>query len=156
MKNSKMNRLQTKAFFRSGMVVTMLALTVLSACGRPQEAVQTQEPVRLSETAMRLYAAPPALPGEGKVDLKAQAMGAFAELRNQAQAKGFALQSCNQLVIFVRQDAVQANGWKPVQRATKHYFGTPLTPNSPPVQMIAVQGFANPGQLLLVEADFSR
>lgn len=150
------NLLQTKTFFRATLLGMAVSLGFLGACDHSAHESTQAVPVQVKQTNLRLYVAPPRIPGQARLDLQAQAMGAFAELRNQAQAKGFALQACNNVVIFVRQDALSPNQWQPVQRATRHYFGTPLTPNSPPVHMIAVHGFANPGQLLLVEADFSR
>lgn len=151
-----MNILQSKRFLRVGLLGAACAVTLLAGCGQPQSTHTDAQPVATSPAGLRLYAAPPQIPGQAELNLNSQAMGAYAALRNQAQQQGFALKQCNQLVIFVRQDALGRNGWNPVEQATSHYFGTPLNPNTPPVQMIAVQGFANPGQLLLVEADFSR
>ena len=84
--------------------------------------------------------------------MRSQANGALADLRNQLVSKGFSLQGCRAIKAYVRGQGLMPADFDGFLFAYSRVFGTRLNPNQPDLIQIEVSGFAEPGQLVVVEA----
>lgn len=133
-------------------LITVISSMFLLACGGEQSNhIENSDEVIFLATK-NYFVTAPKTDALAKMDMQSQTAGALAVLRNQTIADGTSLANCSLIKAFLATDLNKFADIEGFNAAYFRVFGTRLVPNQPQLVQIQVVGFANPQQLVLVEA----
>ncbi|VAW02002.1 hypothetical protein MNBD_ALPHA06-1894 [hydrothermal vent metagenome] len=134
-------------------LITIASSIFLLSCGAGQGSLPENQNESIAFEGKNYFVTAPQTDALAKMNMQAQTAGALAVLRNQTLADGISLANCGLIKAFLATDLNEFADMEGFSAAYSRVFGTKLVPNQPQLLQIQVVGFANPQQLVLLEAN---
>jgi len=134
-------------------IIVALVSVLFASCSDHIAPVSSPQSGVETAATMHLFSKAPDLAALGEAQMDIQASGALTVLRKTLEDNGSALANCHMIKAFLRADSGQIADFDGFLSAFYRFFGTRLVPNQPHLVQIQVSGFADPRQIVLIEAE---